>query len=380
MAISITIRKPAGLCEKGKRANNEDSIYPSLDKRSANEQLFMVCDGVGGAAKGDVASKLVCETFSSLFKKATQSDPPFVGSVLKVVEDGIQEYIEDNPIAAGMATTLTLLHFHSNGATVAHIGDSRVYHIRKGEILYRSEDHSFVQGLIKEGIITPEEARKHPRRNVITRAIQGSKNRTVADTHVIHDIQTGDYFFLCSDGILESVSDEDLCALLISPISNQQRIAQIKKLCTAHSRDNFSCYLIEVARCSGSLDENNHSVPLMSEEIHPEEEEEEEEAMLEPHQEESLPLYNQRQEMPLDSPTSFIQVERRADPVTTITPMHSSQFKETVTAHDPIPEVKIPQAPRPVAQEEEDKFKWIFLFLLLVLFGFLIYFFYSNNI
>jgi hypothetical protein len=97
--------------------------------------------------------------------------------------------------------------------------------------------------------------------------------------------------------------------------------------------------------------------------------------MLAPHQEEALPLFNQRQEIPLDSPTSFIQVERRADPVTTITPMHSSQFKEAVTANAPIPEVQAPQPSRSAPQESEDNFKWIFLFLLVVLLGFLVYFF-----
>ena len=366
MSIKITLRKPpVGLCEKGRRANNEDAIYPTLDKRSVDEHLFLVCDGVGGAAKGDVASKLVCETVSSLFQKATLSDPSFVGSVLKIVEDGFQEYTEDNPLATGMATTLTLLHFHGNGATVAHIGDSRIYHIRNGEILYRSEDHSFVQGLIKAGIISPEEARTHPRRNVITRAIQGSLNRTTADTYILQDIKAGDYFFLCSDGILESLTDPELCALLISPITNTQKIAHIKKLCAAHCRDNYSCYLIEIARCSGSIDEDSllpsppHSVEFQDDN----------------EKEEESPIFQHQEESALDSPTSIIEIGGRADAVTLITPIQSSRFKD-VAAAIPVPEAETLENDSPLPQAAYN-FKGLLLLLIIaVSIGLIFYYFF----
>jgi serine/threonine protein phosphatase PrpC len=361
MSVTITIRKPAGLCEKGKRANNEDSVYPSLDKRNLNHHLFMVCDGVGGATKGEIASKLACETFSSLFQKTVYSDPPFIDSVLKIVEDGFQEYIEDNPSATGMATTLTLLHFHGNGATVAHIGDSRIYHIRNGKILYRSEDHSFVQELVKAGIISPEEARSHPKRNVISRAIQGKQNRTNADTFILQDIQAGDFFFLCSDGILESVTEHDLCGLLISPISNSQKIAQIKKMCVANSRDNFSCYLIEIANCSGNVDEEFES-PKPS-----------------PSQIETTQSPSAGPSITEDRPTSLIEVAGRGDGITLITPPQSSRFKETITTPSVIKQEEAQKKER-LHAGQGNNYSWLIIALPIgLLIAGLFYYFFINK-
>ena len=301
MSINMTIRKPVGLCEKGRRANNEDSMYPTLDEGTVEDRLFIVCDGVGGAAKGDVASKIACETFSNLFQKATISDPHFVESALKKVEDRFQEYTENNPNAAGMGTTLTLLHLHNNGATVAHIGDSRIYQIRNGQILYRSEDHSYVQDLVKSGIISPEQARTHPKRNVITRAIQGNLHRTQADTYIIQDIQAGDYFFLCSDGILESITDPQLCMLLTEPMTNEEKIKQINTLCETHSRDNYTCYLIEIADCTGNIDHESIGT-------HP------------------SGYFNKANLM--NTPSSIVEFDNRDDAVTLITPIQSSRFKQ----------------------------------------------------
>jgi serine/threonine protein phosphatase PrpC len=253
MSITIKMRQPIGMSERGKRANNEDSIYP-LEPQTT-DGLFIVCDGVGGAAKGNIASRLVCDTFAQLFEENQISDPSFIDSCLLKVEEAVEQYTIAHPESMGMATTLTLVHLHPNGITVAHVGDSRIYHIRNGQILYRSEDHSFVQDLVRTGIITPEEAATHPRRNVITRAIQGKQHPTKADVYVLQDIQADDYFFLCSDGVLESVKDATLCPILAENGDNAEKIQTIKERCQAHSRDNFSCYLIQIEASTGDVDQ-----------------------------------------------------------------------------------------------------------------------------
>jgi serine/threonine protein phosphatase PrpC len=250
MPITTILRQPIGMSERGKRANNEDSIYPLTAQQ--HDTLFIVCDGVGGAAKGNVASRLVCDTFAKIFQDIKISDAHFIETCLLEVEDVVEKYTSENPESAGMATTLTLAHFHENGVTVAHVGDSRIYQVRNGQIVYRSEDHSFVQDLVRTGIITPEEAATHPKRNVITRAVQGKQRPTKADVYVLQDIQADDYFFLCSDGILESVKDDVLSQILTNTSTNEERVEEIKRLCEARSRDNFSCYMIQIEQSTGS--------------------------------------------------------------------------------------------------------------------------------
>ena len=254
MALTITLKQPVGISECGKRANNEDSIYPSESKVLPSDHLFLVCDGVGGAAKGNIASQLVCENFAKIFQDTPVSEVHFIQTALSEVEDIFEEYTKANPESGGMATTLTLAHFHANGVTVAHIGDSRIYHIRKGQIIYRSQDHSFVQDLVRSGIISQEEAAVHPKRNVITRAIQGSHQPARPDVYVLQDIKAGDYFFLCSDGILESISDEMLCQIVKAKTDNSAKLQKIITLCSKKSSDNYSAYLVQIDTCKGKID------------------------------------------------------------------------------------------------------------------------------
>ena len=309
MSITISLRQPIGMSERGKRANNEDSIFPL--QAHPQDSLFIVCDGVGGAAKGNIASRLVCDSFAKIFTDVKTSEPHIIGMALQEVEQAVYNYTRANPESMGMATTLTLLHFHENGATVAHVGDSRIYQIRDGEILYRSEDHSFVQELVRSGIITPEQAATHPKRNVITRAIQGTENPTKADVYILQDIQPQDYFFLCSDGILESVNDGTLCEVLLAHEGNEEKIDTIKSLCEARSRDNFSCYLIQVEAAEGTADIENVQ-PLMR--VAP--------VKMQPVQEPKPQLQS------FNAPTNE---GYRSDAVTVITPIQASKTQETPT-------------------------------------------------
>ena len=158
---------------------------------------------------------------------------------------------------------------HSKGATVAHIGDSRVYHIRPGDsdietiILSKTEDHSLINDLIKIGELTKEEARHSSKRNVITRAMQPNIDRCKADIQHISDIKEGDYFYICSDGMLEQDEMENGAALkriFSNEVPNIKEKVSILKGATAENSDNHTAFIIEVTLVSESTDFNNSLV------------------------------------------------------------------------------------------------------------------------
>lgn len=255
--MNISIFPPLSLHEIGQRTNNEDNIFPLKGEATVSNTLFLVCDGVGGAAKGEVASALACETFASFFAEkgnfvSTESD---IRTAVAMAQQKMDDYLAIHGTSAkGMACTLTLLHLHAAGATIAHIGDSRVYHIRGKDILFQTQDHKLVNDLVKYGAITPEQALNHPQRNVITRALQAASVQEVdADVQVIADVQAGDYFFLCSDGILERVTDVILTEILAKKKTNDAKMQAIFELCQGYSKDNFSAYLVQIKEINHSI-------------------------------------------------------------------------------------------------------------------------------
>lgn len=246
--MKIEINQPVSVHGLGKRANNEDNLFPPPGAATEHDALFMVCDGVGGSEKGEIASDLACRSVATYYQRhrITVSDDTSVHNAIAFAQSEIERHGRDNPGSQGMATTLTFLHLHERGVTVAHIGDSRVYHVRNGKVLWCTRDHSYVNDLVKAGVITEEQARTHPRRNVIMRALQGGDPDTHADIHQIADLAAGDYFFLCSDGVLESLDENALLEILSAPTSDQAKMEQVQKLCEQFSSDNFTAYLVPI--------------------------------------------------------------------------------------------------------------------------------------
>ena len=233
----IKILEQDSLSEKGRRANNEDNGGWDSGK------VYVVCDGVGGNEKGEVASEIVVNTFIEEFK--TNPEQP-VNQVLAKTESKMLSYLEQNPQASGMATTLTLLRIRDNGIFASWVGDSRIYQFRKGKIIFQSRDHSWVNDAVDAGIITHEESINHPKSNIITRAIQGAQKPTQADEVQLTDIDAGDYFFLCSDGVLETWDDVELSALFALDIPIQQITQKIKDECAKISRDNYTAIIFKI--------------------------------------------------------------------------------------------------------------------------------------
>lgn len=246
--MKIEISQPQAIWELGQRDNQEDSIFPAFGKATNDDRLFILCDGMGGHEHGEVASQTVCKAMSdtllSLSKQSFTDDDLF---------DALQTAYRqldclDNSHLRKMGTTLCLLYFHQGGLTAAHIGDSRIYHIRPKEnrILYQSRDHSLVYDLYQAGEISYEEMRISPQKNIITRAIQPGEESRVRPAIVhIADIQPGDIFYICSDGMLEQMDNDELCRLLSADGSDEKKRMQLIAA-TSDNKDNHSAYLIHI--------------------------------------------------------------------------------------------------------------------------------------
>lgn len=210
---------------------------------------------MGGHEKGEVASATVCEAMSQAILSRWNPDEPLSDDLLlQAIEEAYDALdAKDNGEAKKMGTTMTFLCFHSEGATVAHIGDSRVYQLRpaKGDapadIIFKTRDHSLVNDLIKIGEITEEEAKNHPQKNVITRAMQPcQERRSKADIAHLTDIQAGDYFYMCSDGMLEQTSDENLLYIITKPKTKDEQKVEMLRDVTKDNKDNHTAHLIHI--------------------------------------------------------------------------------------------------------------------------------------
>jgi protein phosphatase len=187
--------------------------------------LYVVCDGMGGAAAGDIASKIAVETFLSKAKQSRLlpvSDSENLAQAVIAANHAVYDYAMDKPRLRGMGTTLVAMHVpkhsphggHTKGmpVTVAHVGDSRCYRLREDEFDLLTDDHSLVAEQVRLGEITEEEAAASPMRNVITRAI-GSQPDVEVDVHV-QSAMPGDLFLLCSDGLTRDLTDAQIAKIL----------------------------------------------------------------------------------------------------------------------------------------------------------------------
>lgn len=242
--------------ELGQRANQEDAIYPKLNEITESDRVFVVCDGMGGHDAGEIASQTVCQALAdAIIKHSPETEGRFTEDNFKMALTEAYDALDDKDTGAEkkMGTTMTFLKLHEEGCTIAHIGDSRVYHVRPGkdaedtEILFQTADHSLVNDLIKIGELTPEEAKHSKQKNVITRAMQPNmERRPRADIHHSADIKKGDYFLLCTDGVLEQMEDENIKFIFSDKVEDIDKKTRMLIDVTAENRDNHSAILVHV--------------------------------------------------------------------------------------------------------------------------------------
>jgi PPM family protein phosphatase len=209
--------------------------------------IFVVCDGMGGAAGGEVASRLAVDTILGRFS----SEPQDGAAAREVLQQAIAEAnravlerAQNDPGLYGMGTTLVALLLLPQGALIAHAGDSRCYLFRAGRLSLCTRDHSLVDEQLRLGTMTQEEADRSPFRSVITRAIGTQQSVTPELQELL--VEAGDRFLLCSDGLTREVTEEQIAAVLAAEPSLEDSARQLVDAATeAGGRDNITCLLVQ---------------------------------------------------------------------------------------------------------------------------------------
>jgi PPM family protein phosphatase len=227
----------AGTDTGRQRRANEDSLL-------TRSPLFVVADGMGGAQAGEVASRIAVEAFQHGLHDASEPEVAMAG-LARAANSRIHERSHSHAEQAGMGTTLTAVYVGEEDVSIAHVGDSRAYCLRDGELLRLTDDHSLVDELIRQGRLTPEEAVEHPQRSVITRAL-GPEGTVDVDTRSFR-ARAGDVYLLCSDGLTTMVPEEQSAEILRShPRLRDAGEALIAAANEAGGRDNITVVLLRL--------------------------------------------------------------------------------------------------------------------------------------
>lgn len=220
------------------RKDNQDSGY-------AGPRLLAVCDGVGGAARGDIASSTAISELRRLDEAETGGDLlTLITDALHDAHAAIGSLVDEDPALNGTSTTATVALFDGARAGIGHVGDSRAYLYRDGELSQLTTDHTFVQSLIDEGRITEEEARVHPHRNLILKALDGIHD-TEPDLFVL-ELVAGDRLLLCSDGASGVLSDSRMADILSTGSPDYAAVELVRASLEAGSSDNVTCVVADV--------------------------------------------------------------------------------------------------------------------------------------
>jgi PPM family protein phosphatase len=230
------------------RRDNQDSGY-------AGPWLLAVCDGVGGAARGDIASATAITQLRRLDEPpgsdSTEELLARVAGAVHRAHDRLVELVDEDPSLSGTSTTATVLVFDGTRIGVGHAGDSRAYLYRDGTIRQITVDHTFVQTLIDEGRITPEEARVHPHRNLIMRAID-AVSESEPDLFVL-DLAAGDRLLVCSDGASGVLDDHRMADILSTGSPEYAAVELVRASLEAGSSDNVTCVVADVEPADDDL-------------------------------------------------------------------------------------------------------------------------------
>ncbi|WP_182525137.1 PP2C family protein-serine/threonine phosphatase [Nocardioides dongkuii] len=234
----------AALSDVGRvRRDNQDSGY-------AGPWLLTVCDGVGGAARGDIASSTAVQQLRRLDEQPTDDLLGAVAGALHRAHDRIAELVDEDPSLNGTSTTATVALFDGQRVGIGHVGDSRAYLLRDGQLRQLTTDHTFVQSLIDEGRISEEEARVHPHRNLILKALDGVREAE-PDLFVL-ELAEGDRLLLCSDGASGVLDDARLADILGSGTPDYAAVELVRASLEAGSSDNVTCIVADAVASDGT--------------------------------------------------------------------------------------------------------------------------------
>jgi serine/threonine protein phosphatase PrpC len=245
-----------GITDVGRRRrHNEDAYLLDVERG-----LFVVADGMGGHAAGEVASRITVESiqeYLALRDDEGESTWPFgfnsrysmegnlLSTAIKKANERVIRAVQNRPELKGMGTTVVAALFDAERATLVHVGDSRCYLFRRGELRRLTDDHSWVQEQVNAGILTPEEATSHPLKNVVTRALGGSLN--VLPDLLEVPFEAGDSFLLCSDGLTGMMADDEIGVILASDGLAESRVRALVDLANDRGGvDNITVLLVDI--------------------------------------------------------------------------------------------------------------------------------------
>jgi PPM family protein phosphatase len=236
----------AALSDVGRvRKNNQDSGF-------AGSYLLMVADGVGGAARGDIASSTAVQILRRLDAPPPEDTTEAMAGAIHRTHDRLAELVDEDPELDGTSTTITAALFDGARITVGHVGDSRGYLLRDGTLSRLTKDHTFVQGLVDEGRITEDEARTHPHRNLILRAVDGV-HETDPDLFDV-ELAPGDRILLCSDGCSGVLDDSRIADILGTGSIDYAVVELVRAALEAGSSDNVTAVVADVVDAAAGED------------------------------------------------------------------------------------------------------------------------------
>ena len=239
LSLRFAARSDVGL----QRDLNEDSGY-------AGPSLLAIADGMGGHAAGEVASSVAVSTLARLEDDVPSTELlDMLAQAVNEANEAISQLVDKHPQLDGMGTTLTALLWAGRKIGLAHVGDSRAYLLRDGELQQITHDHTFVQQLIDEGRISEEEARRHPQRSVLLRALDGRGNPE-SDLQV-REVRVGDRYLLCSDGLSSVVPHDQIASALARPDPNAAVESLVDLALQAGGPDNITCIVADVVESDG---------------------------------------------------------------------------------------------------------------------------------
>jgi protein phosphatase len=230
------------------RDTNEDS-FMIIPGGSASPYVFIIADGMGGHNCGEIASKMAVEYIGEYIRSNAnrlnnENTYSELSRAVELANETVYEKSLENEKFSGMGTTLTMALIDGNTLTAAHVGDSRLYMVRSGELIQLTEDHSYIGELIKKGKLTKEEAENHPRKNVITRAI-GSSTDILVDI-IGHEIVENDIYVLCSDGLTNMVCEKEISEIVSG---NEPEVACSKLIEAANRQGGDDNITVIVIKC-----------------------------------------------------------------------------------------------------------------------------------
>ena len=228
------------------RSANED--YFLSEKVSANEFIFIVADGMGGHQAGDVASKLASDSFSDFYKNSRKKNMAILESMEMAIRNAnamVFEKAATDIKKRGMGTTFSAMIVTDMKAYIAHVGDSRIYLIRKNKLKKLTTDHSFVEKLVEEGRISPEEARDHPQKNVLYMSL-GARENLAPEIIDALPLEDGDALVMCSDGLSNMVSDEKLSEIVMENYPEDAANALVKLANSNGGADNITLQIVRI--------------------------------------------------------------------------------------------------------------------------------------